>query len=160
MKLTAFTDYSLRVLIFLAAQPGRRATIAEVARAFDVSVNHLTKVVHFLGRQGWLTTVRGKGGGLALARPPQQVSVGRVVRDTEGPPLPAECFEPGGGHCAIAGCCALQGVLADAAAAFYAVLDRCTLADLVREPQALIQVLELRRAVAVPGLPAMRSADG
>ena len=79
MKLTAFTDYSLRVLIFLAADPDRRATIAEIATAFDVKENHLTKVVHFLGKQGWLCTVRGKGGGLGLARPADTISVGQVV---------------------------------------------------------------------------------
>src|SRR5262245_13503920 len=93
MRLTSFTDYSLRVLIYLAAQPQRRATIAEIARAFDISENHLTKVVHFLGKHGWLANVRGKGGGLGLARPPQQVCVGMVIRQTEGGDLPAECFD-------------------------------------------------------------------
>src|SRR5690606_38287290 len=72
MKLTTFTDYSLRVLIYLAAQPGRRATISEVASAYGVSENHLVKVVHFLGRQGWLRNVRGKGGGLELGRPAER----------------------------------------------------------------------------------------
>ncbi|NRF71033.1 Rrf2 family transcriptional regulator [Aquincola sp. S2] len=145
MKLTAFTDYSLRVLIFLAAEPGRRATIAEIAAAFDMSENHLTKIVHFLGKQGWLTTIRGKGGGMALARPSDAVSIGQVVRDTEGAALPAECFEAGGGHCAIAGCCRLRGVLADAVQAFYATLDRCTLADLVRDQPSLVSVLNIGR---------------
>ena len=79
MKLTDFTDYSLRVLIYLAARPSRRTTIAEIAGAFDVSEHHLTKVVHFLGKQGWLATSRGKGGGLLLARPPGDISIGSVV---------------------------------------------------------------------------------
>ena len=83
MKLSTFTDYSLRVLIYLAAQPGRRATIAEIAASFEVSQHHLTKVVHFLGKQGWLATVRGKGGGLGLAQAPQALKVGQVVRATE-----------------------------------------------------------------------------
>jgi hypothetical protein len=78
MKLTSFTDYSLRVLMFLATNPERRATVAEVSAAFDIKENHLTKVVHFLGKQGWVTTLRGKGGGLLLARPANEIRVGRV----------------------------------------------------------------------------------
>lgn len=148
MKLTAFTDYSLRVLIFLAAVPGRRATIGEIRAAFDVSESHLTKVVHFLGKQGWLVTLRGKGGGLALARDAADIGIGQVVRDTEGRLEPAECFEPGGGRCALAGCCTLQGVLAEAVQAFCEVLDRYTLADLVRTPEAIIRVLGIRRSLA------------
>lgn len=144
MKLTAFTDYSLRVLIYLAAAPSRRATIAQIAAAFDVKENHLTKVVHFLGKQGWLSTVRGKGGGLGLARAAEAISVGRVVRDTEGAAMPAECFEADGGHCAIAGCCRLRGVLAEAVEAFYATLDRYTLADLARNQQSIVRVLNIR----------------
>ncbi len=143
MKLTAFTDYSLRVLIYLAAEPRRRATISEIATSFGVSENHLTKVVHFLGKHGWLATVRGKGGGLALARPAGEIPVGRVVRDTEGAALPAECFEPSGGRCAIAPSCRLRGVLVEAVEAFYAVLDRYTLADLVQQPQAIIRLLNI-----------------
>src|SRR5689334_5205885 len=132
MKLTAFTDYSLRVLIFLAAEPGRRATIAEIAGAFDVKENHLTKVVHFLGRIGVLSTVRGKGGGLSLAQPAQSIVIGAVVRQTEGAALPAECFSAEhADDCSIARICRLRGVLHEAVQAFYAVLDRYTLEDLV-----------------------------
>ena len=145
MKLTAFTDYSLRVLIFLAADRGRRATVAEIASAFDVSQNHLTKVVNVLARKGWVSAVRGKGGGLLLARAPADIVVGRVVRDTEGGAQPAECFEAGGGDCAIARCCRLKGVLREAVEAFYAVLDNYTLADLVASPQAIIHVLGIHR---------------
>jgi Rrf2 family nitric oxide-sensitive transcriptional repressor len=144
MKLTAFTDYSLRVLIFLAADPGRRATIAEIVEAFGVKMNHLTKVVHFLGKHGWLSTVRGHGGGLRLARAPEDISVGQVVRDTEGAAMPAECFAEDGGNCAISGCCRLHGVLAEAVEAFYATLDRYTLADLVRNQQSIVRVLNIR----------------
>ena len=83
MKLSTFTDYSLRLLMYLAAEPQRRATIAEVAAAFDISAHHLTKVAHVLGRDGWLANVRGHGGGLALALPPRQIVIGAVVRRTE-----------------------------------------------------------------------------
>ncbi len=150
MKLTAFTDYSLRVLIYLAAQPKRRATIAEIAATFDVSENHLTKVAHCLGKGGWLANVRGKGGGLELAMPPELVGVGRVVRETEGVAMLAECFGDEGNNCSIASICRLRGVLGEAARAFYAVLDRYTLADLVHNRHSLAKVLFTERPVAAP----------
>ncbi|HZN47009.1 MAG TPA: Rrf2 family transcriptional regulator [Ramlibacter sp.] len=145
MKLTSFTDYSLRVLIYLAAQPAERATIAQIATAFDVSENHLVKVVHFLGKQGWLTNVRGKGGGLELGAPPEAIVVGRVVRETEGKSVVAECFGESGGDCHIAPNCRLRGVLGEAVAAFYGVLDRYTLADLVNNRQQLARMLFVDR---------------
>jgi len=141
MRLTSFTDYSLRVLIFLAAEPGRRGTIAEIARTFDISENHLMKVVHLLGREGLLANVRGKGGGLQLAQPPRSINLGKVVRITEGKPLPAECFDPDRNACVITPVCKLRGVLSDAVRAFYAELDRYTLEDLARNRSALGSVL-------------------
>ncbi|WP_332746179.1 Rrf2 family transcriptional regulator [Hydrogenophaga sp.] len=150
MKLTAFTDYSLRVLIYLAAQPQQRATIAEIATAFDVSENHLTKVVHCLGKNGWLANVRGKGGGLELAMPPELIGVGAVVRQTEGVAVVAECFSDKGNHCSITRVCRLRGVLGEAVEAFHAVLDRYTLADLVQNRQSLAKVLFIDRAAPAP----------
>ena len=146
MKLTAFTDYSLRVLIYLATEPDRRATVAEISAAFDIKANHLTKVVHHLAKCGWVATVRGKGGGLVLALPAEQISVGKVVRDTEGAALPAECFGTAQSHCAIVRSCRLKGVLAEAVDAFHAVLDRYTLADISSNRQALAGVLHFHRA--------------
>ena len=146
MKLTAFTDYSLRVLIYLAAQPGRRATIAEIANSFGVSENHLTKVVHFLGKAGWLANVRGKGGGLALGDLPELIGVGAVVRRTEGEAVVAECFGKDGGNCCIAPVCRLRAALGEAVNAFYAVLDRYTLADLAGNRQQLATILFVDRA--------------
>jgi Rrf2 family transcriptional regulator, nitric oxide-sensitive transcriptional repressor len=145
VKLTAFTDYSLRALIYLATDPPRRATIAEISAAFDIKENHLTKVVHHLAKRGWIETTRGKGGGLRLARPARDVCLGDVVRDTEGRDLPAECFDAGASSCAIAGCCRLKGVLAEAVAAFHAVLDRYTLADIAGNRRTLAAVLHLQR---------------
>ena len=147
MKLTAFTDYSLRVLIYLAADPSRRATITEIATAFGVSEHHMTKVVHFLGKQGWIETIRGKGGGLTLGRPPEAIVVGRVVRDTEGAAMPAECFSDDESGCVIASCCRLKGVLAEAVEAFHAVLDRYTIADITGNQQVLAGVLHIRKSV-------------
>ena len=141
MKLTRFTDYSLRVLIYLAAEPGRRATIAEIAQAFEISEHHLTKVVHFLGKGGWLANVRGKGGGLGLARPPEQIGIGRVVRETEGLVVPAECFDHSQASCRIVRACVLKHALREATDAFHAVLDRYTLADLARDRRELAAVL-------------------
>lgn len=144
MKLTSFTDYSLRVLIYLASQPGQRATIAGIAAAFAVSENHLVKVVHFLGKTGWLANVRGKGGGLALGELPERIGIGEVVRQTEGHSVVAECFGEDG-QCCIAPVCHLRGVLGEAVDAFYAVLDRYTLADLVRNRKQLASILFVDR---------------
>ena len=146
MKLTAFTDYSLRVLIYLAADPTRRATIAEIAKSFAVSENHLIKVVHLLGKQGWIETVRGKGGGMQLAKAPQEICIGRVIRDTEGAAMPAECFAVDGGQCIISSSCHLKGALAEAVKAFYAVLDHYTLADIARNRGVLGKILMIRAA--------------
>ena len=141
MRLTTFTDYSLRVLMFLATDPERRATISEIARAFDISENHLMKVVHGLGKAGLLANVRGKGGGMQLAKPPDAINIGKVVRFTEGHPMPAECFDRERNACVITPICHLRRVLGEAVQAFYAVLDRYTLADLVRNRNALARTL-------------------
>lgn len=149
MKLTTFTDYSLRVLIYLAAEPGRRATIAEIASAFEVSENHLVKVVHHLGKSGWLANVRGKGGGLELAWPPVRINVGEVVRRAEGAAVVAECFADTANHCVIAPSCRLKGVLGEAVKAFYTVLERHTLADLVTNREELATMLFMRNSTVV-----------
>jgi Rrf2 family transcriptional regulator, nitric oxide-sensitive transcriptional repressor len=141
MRLTSFTDYGLRVLMFLAAQPGRRATIAEIATAYGISENHLMKVVHCLGRAGFLRNVRGRGGGLELARAPAHINVGDVVRATEGPSLPAECFDRESNGCRIVKGCGLPAVLDEAVRAFYAALARYTLADVSRNQGALRRLL-------------------
>ena len=140
MRLTSFTDYSLRVLLFLATAPEGRGTIADVARTYRISENHVVKVVHRLGRHGLLANARGRGGGLRLARAPELINVGHVVRITEEPSVLVECFDAEG-NCAITGACRLAGVLAKAHAAFYEVLDGFTLADLIERPRRLTQIL-------------------
>ncbi len=154
MRLTRFTDYSLRVLMYLAVEPQRRATIGEIATAFGISSHHLTKVVLGLARGGWLTTVRGPGGGLELAKPPQHIVVGEVARCTEGPDVPAACFATDGPPCRIASACGLRDALGEAVAAFHAALDRYTLADLVQAPRALSRL----RIIAAPTRPRRRLA--
>ena len=141
MKITTFTDYSLRVLIHVASAPDGRATIAGVARAFGISENHLVKVVHLLGREGFLATTRGRGGGLRLARAARDINVADVVRATEGGVFPVECIGDGANDCAIARVCKLPGVLSKAMDAFYAVLESCTLQDLVAEKAPLRAIL-------------------
>jgi Rrf2 family nitric oxide-sensitive transcriptional repressor len=130
MRLTTFTDYSLRVLMYVAAAPERRATIGEIARAFAVSEHHLVKVVHFLGQHDLLSNTRGRRGGVRLARSPGEINVGAVVRLTEAGDMPAECFNRKTNRCILAGRCRLQGALREAVDAFYATLSRYTLADL------------------------------
>jgi Rrf2 family nitric oxide-sensitive transcriptional repressor len=141
MRLTTFTDYSLRVLIYLGAQPAHRATIGEVASVFHISRNHLVKVAHFLGKEGLLENTRGHGGGMRLAAAPERINIADVVRRAEGGDLPAECFDPERDRCVISGGCKLRGVFHEAVNAFYAVLAQYTLADLVRNRSVLAKVL-------------------
>lgn len=149
MKLTTFTDYSLRVLMYVATRPEGQATIAEIARAFDISENHLVKVVHRLGIEGLLCNTRGRGGGLRLARPAGEINVADVVRRTEGAAVPAECFGHSTATCAIASVCRLSGVLEAAVGAFYGVLARHTLADIVENRSQVAAILHpMRKATA------------
>ena len=130
MRLTRFTDYSLRVLIYLGLCPGR-ATIPEITETYGISRNHLLKVVRGLAREGYITTRQGKGGGIALARPPAEIGIGDVVRHMEETLAPAECMRDGGNPCRIAPDCRLQGIFHEAQQGFLATLDRYTLADLL-----------------------------
>jgi Rrf2 family nitric oxide-sensitive transcriptional repressor len=150
VKLSTFTDYSLRVLLFVATRPEHRATIGEIAHAFSISENHLTKVVHFLAKAGWLASVRGRGGGLMLGRPASEIVVGEVVRATEGPSRLAECFEPAANQCCITRVCELRNVLSEAADAFYKVLDSYTLAQLVGDGASLSRVLFMTKKATAP----------
>ncbi len=130
MRLTSFTDYGLRMLMRMASAPERAFSTAELADEFGLSRNHLTKIILRLAQGGIVATRRGGGGGATLARNPQEVSVGSVVRLLEeGQPL-VECFAANGGDCTITGCCRLKARLRSAEAAFMADLDRSTLADI------------------------------
>lgn len=149
MHLTRYTDYSLRVLLYLASRPERFGTIQAIADAYGISRNHLMKVVQALNHRGYIDTVRGKGGGMHLRLAPERIVVGRLVRDMESDLDLVECFGAGN-QCVIAPECLLKGVLAEALEAFLAVLDRYTLADLVRKPEALRRLLEVRAVPAGP----------
>lgn len=135
MQLTRFTDYSLRVLIFLGLQQDRLVTISEIAATFGISQNHLMKVVHRLGIQGYIETVRGKGGGMRLARRPELINIGRVVRDTEENMDIAECFG-GGSDCFLLPACVLKTALTRARKSFLATLDLYRLSELLAKQKA------------------------
>ena len=137
MRLTTFSDYAFRVLIYLGSTPGL-ATIADIANAYGISENHLMKVVHQLSRLGYIETVRGKGGGMRLARPPREIRVGEVLRATEDGFDLVECMGEGDSDCRIVRACVLKGALGEAVAAFLGTLDRYTLADLVRPSVAKV----------------------
>lgn len=126
MRLTRYTDYALRVLIYLAARPDSQCSIGEITRAYGVSQNHLMKVVNDLVNAGYLVSARGRFGGVKLARPAGDINVGAVVRHTEGGFDLVDCAS-----CVIAPACGLTGALKKALAAFIATLDAYTLADLV-----------------------------
>jgi Rrf2 family nitric oxide-sensitive transcriptional repressor len=138
MRLTRYTDYAMRMLIYLGAQPGKVCSIAEIARAYGISQNHLMKVAHDLGKAGYVEGVRGRSGGIRLARPPERIKIGDVVRQTEEGFDLADC-----GNCVIAPACGLTGALAEALAAFMAVLDRYTLADLLKKRSKLMDIFKV-----------------
>ncbi len=130
MRLSLFSDYSLRVLMF-AALKREMFSISEVAEAYTISRHHLVKVVNYLAKLGYLETRRGRGGGIALGMPSEDIRIGMVVRRTEDTPFIVECFDKQHNTCPINGSCRLKGVLAQAENAFYEALDRHTLHDLV-----------------------------
>ncbi len=147
MRLTLHTDYALRVLTFVGAAPGGQATIQAIVDGFGVSRGHIMKVAYQLGRNGYLETVRGKGGGLRLARPPGRIGVGQVVRDMEDLDV-VGCLPRREGFCRIEGCCVLRRALRDAARAFVAALDPYTLEDLLSPRRQLAELLGLDAAGA------------
>jgi len=154
MNLTSFSDYTLRVLMFLALHPDRLVTIGEVADAFQISRNHLMKVVHALAQGGDVQSVRGKGGGLRLARPATSIRLGETIRRSEGDAPIVECLGPDEpAACRIAPVCRLKGALVAGFTALYATLDHYTLADLVSNEAPLRLSLLGERAPKVVGPP-------
>ena len=130
MQITQFTDYSLRVLIYLARLPEQSmSTIAEITEYFQISQHHLVKVVNNLSNNGFITATRGKGGGIQLSRPASDINIGDVFRQTEANVNLMECFDDSMNHCRISPDCSLKGMMYEARAAFIAVLDSYTLAD-------------------------------
>lgn len=145
MYLTRKTDYTMRLLIHLALQPGESATIQEIAERYGISRNHLMKVANRAVQAGYVEAVRGRAGGLKLSRRPKDIGIGEVLRTMEDWKI-VECFEPTSNRCPITGACGLQSVLKEALDAYFAVLDEYSLADVVRRKTLLVQLLGLRTA--------------
>ena len=142
MQLTSFTDYTLRVLMYLALQTKGLATIKGIADAYNISESHLMKVVHHLAKSGVVESIRGKGGGIRLAMPPSDIRIGRIVRAAESDAAIVECFGDSN-SCCITRCCKLPRILEEAFATFYESLDHYTLADLVEHPRPLSRILQV-----------------
>lgn len=143
MHLTNFTDYSLRILMYVGAKGDTLTTIDEIAGSYDISRNHLMKVVSRLSQLGYLETVRGKGGGMRLAQLPERINLGRLVRQTEEDLAIVECFKGNDETCCIEPTCVLAKALKKALAAFMTVLDGYTLADLIKPRKKLAHLLRI-----------------
>lgn len=144
MHLTRYTDYSLRVLMYVALKGEEISTISEIANSYGISKNHLMKVVQALNSNGYLIAVRGKNGGLRLNGSPENINVGALVRETEQTLTLVDCF-PGGAGCVITPACHLKIVLSEALEEFFKTLDKYTLADLLpdRYQPKLISILKI-----------------
>jgi Rrf2 family nitric oxide-sensitive transcriptional repressor len=143
MRLTVYTDYALRVLMYLALKQNELATIAEISKSYGISKNHLMKVAHQLGVAGYVETVRGRGGGLRLARPVEAIGLGEIVRYTEPDMAIVSCFKPIDAPCAIRPSCVLKQALQKSRDAFMSVLDDYTLSDLVQPHGRLLGLLSI-----------------
>lgn len=142
MRLTRHTDNALRALIYLGIHRDEApARIADISRRMGMSEDHLAKVIARLAQLGYVETIRGRDGGARLAKAPEQIVVGEVVRATEDNMNLVECFDPATNQCPIAPACALAPALDEALTAFLQVLDRYTLADLVAKPRSLTKLL-------------------
>jgi len=148
MQLTFYSDYSLRILMYLALRRPERVRVSEIAKRFDISLNHLLKVVPNLAQAGFITSHRGKRGGIELARSPEEINIGELVRYTEGPLRLVECFDPAKNRCVISLACGLAPILQEACDSFLATLDRYTLADLIAKRARLIRLLSIRNGLA------------
>ncbi|XSG82152.1 MAG: Rrf2 family transcriptional regulator [Methyloligella sp. ZOD6] len=149
MRLTTFSDYCLRVLIFVGVRGDRLSTIDEICTAYDISRGHVMKAVYRLGQLGYLETIRGKNGGMRLAKEPGEIGIGNIIRQTEEDMALVECFQaPSSGRCCIAGSCILKGALASALQEFLRALDGYTLADLLvpRERLSVLLHMDLKKS--------------
>src|SRR5215475_9027792 len=124
MRLTLYADYALRVLIHVGLKEPSLTTIKEISESYNISRNHLMKVVHQLGILGYLENVRGKGGGVRLAQPPSQINIGAVIRQVESDMAPVQCFDTRASRCRIEPACVLKPILGEALGAFFSVVDR------------------------------------
>jgi Rrf2 family transcriptional regulator, nitric oxide-sensitive transcriptional repressor len=134
MHLTLYSDYSMRVLLYLAADPDRVVATEEISKAFNISLNHLVKVVNQLGKLGYLKIKRGRLGGILLAQDPKEIRLGKLVRAVEPDFHLAECFDPATNQCMLSPACGLKGALFEARRAFFNALDEYTLDSVMTRP--------------------------
>ncbi|TKD70215.1 Rrf2 family transcriptional regulator [Pseudalkalibacillus hwajinpoensis] len=146
MRLTNYTDYSLRMLIYLGSMKNDKlASIQEIADSYQISKNHLMKVAHELGKKGYIETIRGRNGGLRLAQHPEEINIGQVVRSTEEDFNLVECFDKENNTCVISSACRLKHVLHNALSAYFEVLDGYQLADLIVNNETIMKLLTSNR---------------
>lgn len=150
MRLTQFSNFTIRVLMYAALNADRPSSVAEIARAYGVSFNHMKKAAAEMRRLGYLETVRGRVGGVRLTRPPEDINIGEIIRATEGDLALVECFDVQANTCVLAPACELGRALHEALAAFFAVLDGYTLADLLRPAGHLSELLGVDEPVGAP----------
>ena len=143
MRLTAHSDYALRVLIYLAIKNNKKSTINEISETYHISKEHLRKIVHKLVKENYINSTRGRTGGLTLKQPPENINLGTVIRATEADFNIVECFDPQTNNCILKGSCKLQNILNEALHAFINTLDQYTLQDLITPQNPLRQTLEL-----------------
>ena len=151
--MTQFSNFAIRLLMYAALNGEKPSAVPEVARAYRISYDHLKKAASELCRRGYLETVRGRNGGFRLARQPADIRIGEVIRQTEGEAALVECFAPQSNTCPLLDVCQLRVALQEALAAFFATLDRYTLADLVRAPDQLMPLLRIDPQEAGPDTP-------
>lgn len=143
MRLTRYTDYGLRTLIYLSLKPEGLSTVPEIAACYSISEHHLTKIVGELAHLGHIRTVRGRNGGFSLIHKPEEINIGRLVRALEDNFDLVECFQASDNACPLTPCCPLTGVLREAMESFLAVLDRYTLADIIIPASPMARALSL-----------------
>jgi len=145
MNITTFSDYTLRVLIYLAAHEGEKSTAEKIASAYGISFHHVAKAAQWLAREGYVNSERGRSGGMTLRHNLNEINIGRVVKATEAGSALVDCMKGNGGTCCIQPSCGLKHALAEAQAAFYKALESFTLADIVTEKSTL-QMLLVRKS--------------
>jgi Rrf2 family nitric oxide-sensitive transcriptional repressor len=150
VRLTQFSNFAIRVLMYAGLDGSRPCAVPEMARAYGVSYDHLKKAAGEMCRLGYLEAVRGRSGGVRLARRPEDIRIGEVIRHTEGRVVLVECFDPATATCPLPPACRLKVALEEALDAFFAVLDGYTLADLIARPDELTPLLGLAAAAPAP----------
>ena len=142
MRLASFTDYSIRVLIYLGIKGDELATVSEISKKYDISKNHLVKVAHNLSKMGLIHSFKGKGGGIRLAQGPESMNIGKIIQDLEKDVVLVECFGING-QCKLNPVCKLKAALSVATRSFYKSLESYTLADMIKNKTALKSSLSL-----------------